>query len=121
MDPAGPDKPEWSRYLGYYLFDYGVLCWYYSVQVVDGYLFLYTGRDGFSLTEYAPDLFFTSDGQSVEFTPDSMILPDGVYTRVDPSLDELLNLRETKPDSFRLHLSSIDSLVGVLTRTGRGD
>ncbi|MCW4013200.1 MAG: beta-lactamase family protein [Candidatus Bathyarchaeota archaeon] len=115
-DPVGPDKPEWSQYLGYYMYDYGVLCWYYSVQVVDGYLFLFTGRDGFRLREHEPDLFFTSDNQSVEFTSNAMILPDGVYRRENPSLEKLM---EAKPDEIRLHTSSLNSLVGILTRTGR--
>ncbi len=118
LDPEGPGKQEWSRYLGYYLYDYGVLCWYYAVQVVDGYLFLYTGRDGFRLTEYSPNLFFTSDGQSVEFTGDSMVLPDGVYRRETPSLEKLQRLRETRPEDIRLHPSSINSLAGILSRTG---
>ncbi|MCB2172606.1 beta-lactamase family protein [archaeon] len=115
-DPVGPDKPEWSKYLGYYMYDYGVLCWYYSVQVIDGYLVLYTGRDGFRLQEHEPDLFFTSDNQSVEFTSDAMILPDGVYRRETPSLETLM---DAKPNDIRLHPSSLNSLIEILSRTER--
>jgi CubicO group peptidase (beta-lactamase class C family) len=117
-DLKGPDKPEWGKYHGYYMYDYGVLCWYYSVQVVDGYLFLYTGRDGFRLQEHEPDLFFTSDNQSVEFTSDAMILPEGVYKRETPSLEKLL---KSEQDDIRLHSSSLNSLVGILTRTGHSE
>ena len=120
-DQEGPDRPEWGRHLGYYMYDYGVLCWYYAVQVVDGYLFLYTGRDGFRLKEYRPGLFFTSDGQSVEFTEDSMILPDGVYTRETPSAEKLKRLKEINPDDIRLHPLSIDILTEILTRTGEAE
>jgi hypothetical protein len=120
-DQEGPDKPEWSRYFGYYMYDYGVLCWYYAVQLVDGYLFLYTGRDGFRLQEYRQDLFFTSDGQSVEFAKDSMTLPDGVYKKEMPSADKLKRLKEINPDDIRLHPSSIDSLIDILTHTGEAE
>lgn len=116
-DPAGPDKPRWRKYLGYYMFDYGVLSWYYAVQVVDGYLFLATGGDGFRLTEYTPGLFFTSDGQSVEFTKDSMILPDGIYQREKPSAERISELMRENPEDIRLHSSSLDSLINILERT----
>jgi CubicO group peptidase (beta-lactamase class C family) len=118
-DPVGPDKPEWRKYLGYYMFDYGVLCWYYAVQVVDGYLFLITGGDGFRLHEHTPGLFFTSDSQSVEFTKDSMILPDGIYQREEPSAKQISDLMKTTPDDIRLHQSSLDSLINILERTSR--
>ena len=118
-DPAGPDKPEWRNHLGYYLYDYGVLCWYYAVQVVDGYLFLTTGGDGFRLNEHSPGLFFTSDGQSIEFTKDSMILPDGVYKREEPSAKRIKELMNSNPEDIRLHESSINSLINILERTGK--
>ena len=118
-DPAGPDKTEWQRYLGYYMFDYGVLCWYYAIQVVDGYLFLATGGDGFRLTEHSLGLFFTSDGQNIEFTKDSIILPDGVYKREEPSAELIKELMRENPEDIRLHSSSLDSLINILERTGR--
>ncbi len=120
-DPEGPDKPEWGKYLGYYRYDYGVLCWYYAVRVVEGYLFIVTGRDGFRLTEHQPGLFFTSDGQNVQLIDDSMRLPDGVYTREEPSIEKIQRLMESSPQDIRLHDSSLNSLVDILERTGRAD
>jgi len=120
-DPQGPDKSEWSLYLGYYMFDFGVLCWYYAVQVVEGHLTLVTGGDGFRLNEYAPGLFFTSDGQSVEFTKKSMILPDGVYHREEPSAERIKKLMRDNPTDCRLHESSLDSLINILEQTGRSE
>jgi CubicO group peptidase (beta-lactamase class C family) len=117
-DPAGPDKPEWSQYLGYYMYDYGVLCWYYAVQVVNGHLTLANGGDGFRLKEHTPGLFFTSDGQSVDFTQNSMILPDGIYQREKPSAERIKELMNSSPEDLRLHESSLDSLITILERTG---
>jgi len=120
-DPEGPNKPEWSKHLGYYMYDYGVLCWYYAVRVVDGHLFLVTGRDGFRLLEHEPGLFFTADGQNVQFTEDSMILPDGVYTREEVSAKKIKELIETSPEDIRLHDSSLNNLVDILEKTGRAE
>ena len=120
-DSVGPNYPDWGKYLGYYRFDYGVLCWYYAVNVVNGYLFLFTGRDGFRLQPYERDLFFTTDGQSVQFTEDSMVLPDGVYMREDVSADNIRQLLESGPEDIRLHDSSLSSLCGILERTGRSE
>ena len=120
-DLAGPDKPEWRKHLGYYMYDFGVLCWYYAVQVVDGYLYLATGGDGFRLTEHASGLFFTSDGQSVEFTQNSLILPDGIYQRETPSAERIKKLMRDNPTDIRLHESSLDSLISILEQTGRSE
>jgi hypothetical protein len=117
-DPAGPSKPGWGKYIGYYMFNYGVLCWYYAVKVVDGYLFLYTGRGSLRLQEYEPGLFFTSDGMNVEFTPDSMILPEGIYRREVVSAEKLKVLLKTCPGDIRLHPSSLSGLADILERTG---
>lgn len=119
VDPQGPAKPEWGKYLGYYRYDYGVLCWYYAVKVVDGHLTLIQGGDGMRLEESEPGLFFTSDGQDVRFTEDSMILPGGVYWRDELSADFIQGLMESKPDDIRLHSSSIESIVSILKKTGK--
>jgi hypothetical protein len=120
-DPHGPGKPEWSKLLGYYRYDYGVTCWYYAVRVLDGYLFLVTGPNGFRLHEFEPKLFFTSDGKNVEFSQTSMILPEGVYVREDLSVDNIQRLMESCPEDIRLHESSLSNLMEILERTGRAD
>ena len=118
-DPAGPDKLEWRKYLGYYMFDFGVLCWYYAVKTINGYLFLLAGSDGFRLQEYESGLYFTSDGQNVEFTENSMILPEGVYQREEPSVDKISELMKSHPEDIRLQEWSLDSLISILERTER--
>ena len=120
-DPEGPAKPEWDKYLGYYRRDYGVLCWYYAVSIVDGYLFLVTGGDGFRLIEDEAGMFFTSDAQSVQFTDASMILPDWVYEKEELSSELIQGLMKTDPNDIRLHKSSLDSIVSILERTGKND
>lgn len=120
-DMYGLDKPEWGKHLGYYRYDYGVFCWYYAVKMQDGYLFLVTGRDGFRLHEYESKLFFTSDGQNVEFNRNSMILPDGVYIKEDLSADKIQRLMDSCPEDIRLHESSLSNLMEILERTGRAD
>lgn len=120
-DPEGPTKPEWDKYLGYYRRDYGVLCWYYAVSIVDGYLFLVTGRDGFRLIEHEPGLFFTSDAQSVQFTDASMILPDWVYEKEELSAEMIQGLMKSDPNNIRLHESSLGFIVSILERTGKND
>ena len=120
-DPEGPAKPEWNKCLGYYRRDYGVLCWYYAISIVDGYLFLVTGRDGFRLSEHEPGLFFTSDAQSVQFTDASMILPDWEYEKEELSAEMIQGLMKSDPSNIRLHETSLDSIVYILGRTGKND
>jgi len=120
-DPEGPTKPEWNKYLGYYRRDYGVLCWYYAISIVDGYLFLVTERGGFRLSEHEPRLFFTSDEQSVQFTDASMMLPDWVYEKEELSAEMVQGLMNSDPSNIRLHESSLESIVSILERTGKND
>ena len=67
FDPPGPDKPEWRRYLG----EYQIL-WLdepfaeVSVGVRNGYLY-YGER---KCVEHLPGLFFSNDGQAIDFRSD---------------------------------------------------
>ena len=64
-DPAGPGKKEWSRYLGKYRIDqWGKPAMEIGVEQRRGHLYL----DGIRLVvETEPGLFFTSDGEAVDF------------------------------------------------------
>lgn len=64
-DPAGPDRPEWSRYLGRYRIDqWGKPSMDVAIERRRGYLYL----NGIRLVvETEPGLFFTSDGEAVDF------------------------------------------------------
>jgi CubicO group peptidase (beta-lactamase class C family) len=66
-DPFGPNKKEWSKYLGTYCrYKYGELqdtsVFKINISIKNGYL---TARD-LKCEEYLPGLFFTSDGECVD-------------------------------------------------------
>ncbi len=64
-DKAGPDKPEWRRYLG----RYRQLAWgrmqssMLRISVRDGYL----SCNGMRCIEFEPGLFFTFNGEALDF------------------------------------------------------
>lgn len=66
-DPPGPGKAAWSRYLGRYRIDqWGKPAMEVTVEQRRGDLYL----DGIRLVvETEPGLFFTSDGEAVDFRP----------------------------------------------------
>jgi CubicO group peptidase (beta-lactamase class C family) len=66
-DPAGPAKAEWSRFLGAYTAKSYGQEGIRKVTLKNGYLYW---DDRFKLHEYRPGLFFTGDGDSVEFRVD---------------------------------------------------
>ena len=65
LDSPGPDKPEWEKYCCVYK----ALKWgrtfglFLRVDIKDGYLTLNTSR----CFEYLPGLFFTYDGEALDF------------------------------------------------------
>jgi CubicO group peptidase (beta-lactamase class C family) len=67
-EAPGPDKPEWSRYLGEYeVLKYGVPYQFTgTVSVKNGYLFY----NDCKCTEYEPGLFFLYDGEALDVRSD---------------------------------------------------
>ena len=64
-DPLGPNKPEWRSYLGKYVIDqWGVRALHVTIDLQSGYLCLNGIR---LIQEISPGLFFTSDGEAVDF------------------------------------------------------
>ncbi len=64
-DPAGPNEPAWDQYLG----EYQVLAWgrpdgKKTIRRNNGYLYM---NDVRLVVEFEPGLFFTSDGEAVDF------------------------------------------------------
>jgi CubicO group peptidase (beta-lactamase class C family) len=65
IDKAGPDKPEWKALLG----TFRTLKWgrafdsLVNIRIVDGYLTL----NGIRCREHLPGLFFTFDGEALDF------------------------------------------------------
>jgi hypothetical protein len=65
QDPPGPNKPEWTKYTGTYrIHQWGQPADEATVQMKNGYLYLNQIR---LITELEPGLFFTSDGEAVDF------------------------------------------------------
>ncbi len=78
-DPAGPAKREWARFFGaYHAQAYGQDD-ESSVALRNGHLY-WNGR--LKLTEYHPGLFFTADGDSVQFGEDTVEYANRHYRRV---------------------------------------
>ena len=64
-DAPGPDKPEWDQYLGnYQLHTWGQPSQTLKVYRKNGYLYL---EDTRMMLETEPGLFFTTDGEAVDF------------------------------------------------------
>jgi CubicO group peptidase (beta-lactamase class C family) len=71
LDPPGPDRPQWSPYLGTYRLErWGKPADEMRVQRKNGYLYL---NDIRLIAEHEPGLFFTSDGEAVDFRYDPPI------------------------------------------------
>lgn len=64
-DDVGPDKPDWAPYLGQYqLYQWGRPSGSATIHRKNGYLYLDHIR---LIVELEPGLFFTSDGEAVDF------------------------------------------------------
>jgi hypothetical protein len=64
-DPPGPDRAEWNRYLGNYVIDqWGTPSLSVTIQRLNGYLTLNGVR---LIAEPNRGLFFTADGEAVDF------------------------------------------------------
>ncbi|MCF7220745.1 serine hydrolase domain-containing protein [Marilutibacter chinensis] len=67
-DPPGPDLDTWARHLGTYTVDqWGKPAFDVKVERRNGYLFINGVR---LVVEQEPGLFFTSDGEAVDFRKD---------------------------------------------------
>lgn len=67
-DVPGPDRKEWDKYLGEYWIHYwGKPASKVNLRRKNGYLYLNETR---LVEEFEPGLFFTSDGEAVDFSKD---------------------------------------------------
>ena len=63
-DRPGPDRPEWSKYLGQYqMFYFGKPMGPYTISKKNGYLYFEDQR----CLEFEPGLFFVYDGAALDF------------------------------------------------------
>jgi CubicO group peptidase (beta-lactamase class C family) len=67
-EPRGPEKKEWENYTGTYIRKrFGVSERFYIISIKNGWLCAEGDGQDFRLTEYLPGLFFTPDGEAVDF------------------------------------------------------
>jgi hypothetical protein len=82
-DEAGPNKREWQEYLGEYTVKTADTV--VKVVVEHGYLYLSGWQGGLRLTEYEPGLFFTADGEAVQFQNGRMSLGNRPFQKKQTS------------------------------------
>ena len=78
-DPAGPNRADWKTFVGKYVGHETAKPIAVEVLLKNGYLYLDGSSDtdwhgGLKLSEYRPGLFFTADGESIEFSEGRMAL-----------------------------------------------
>jgi CubicO group peptidase (beta-lactamase class C family) len=67
-EASGPDHSAWNAYVGTYVRKrFGVAEKFYVVSVKNGWLHFEGSGQDFLLTEHLPGLFFTPDGEAVDF------------------------------------------------------
>ena len=67
-DTFGPDKAEWEKYTGEYALKVSEnTLGKFTIYKENGHLFLKFGSAVNSLQEYSPGLFFTVNGEAVDF------------------------------------------------------
>ena len=80
-EPPGPNRPEWSKYIGKYQGPAFGIKYTTRIFLKNGYLYSSRG-DGTKLTEYQPELFFTADGEAVIFQSGRMSLGNRPVVKV---------------------------------------
>lgn len=80
-EPPGPNRPEWSEYIGQYQGPAFGITYTTRIYLKNGYLYSSRGG-GTKLTEYKPDLFFTADGEAVIFQNGRMSLGNRPVVKV---------------------------------------
>lgn len=64
----GPEKNEWTNYTGIYIRKrFGIAERLYKVTIKNGWLHFEGDGEDYRLTEHLPGLFFTPDGEAVDF------------------------------------------------------
>jgi len=118
-DDSGPNRPEWRRYIGMYRVVEDGLYFYAAVVVRRGYLHVIGWMGDARLREESQGLFFTADGDSVEFLDAAFLWGSGaVHTRAEDALRELTNLAEIDPRSRHLTVGTLMRLEDAYRTLG---
>lgn len=87
QDAPGPELPEWREFVGRYVGrKYGQDA-PLAVFAKNGFLYL-DWEGGLKLNSYRPGLFFTADGEAVEFQRDALTLGNRPFAKVCDALTE---------------------------------
>jgi hypothetical protein len=109
FDEAGPDKKEWKKYLGMYLFEDDARPTYLALSVINGYLYLILGGN-LKLHEHGNCTFFTADGEVISLDEEELVYKGITAKKVEfqPQvfLKEIARC-EHRYDYYRLAVSSL--------------
>jgi len=113
FDVPGPDKKEWKKYVGIYVFEDDARPAYLALSVINGHLYLIFG-DSLRLHERGNCTFFTADGEVVSLD-DGVLVYKGITAKkveFQPQvfLEEIAGC-EHKYDHYR---PAVSSLVDIL-------
>lgn len=123
-DELGPDKESWKQYLGYYRSTYvDMFPLYTTFYVKNGYLTQFTtiGNQEFKLEERAEGLFFTVDGQNVEFKDEQLFTPANIWHKIEPSVEEIKHLLSIEPDNILVSKIGLEELMTILEKTEKNE
>lgn len=122
FDAPGPDRPEWQPYLGVYRIVEDGLDFYAAAVVRHGHLHVDGWMGNARLREHEQNLFFTADGDSVEFRPGAFAWGAGaVHERADDALREVSELAEAGSTGPRVAVGALMRLCDAYRAVGDED
>ncbi len=112
-DKKGPDKKEWTKYLGIYKYTIFGVDYYLGLSVINGFLYL-IGADNMKLKEYKDNVYFNMDGESFFLDDKKINFRNIPLTKIDLDIDVLLEECKTKLDQKYGLKWSFGYLAGIL-------
>jgi CubicO group peptidase (beta-lactamase class C family) len=98
----GPDKAAWKRLTGIYTILEDGIVLFVAVSIKKGYLALNGWMGDTLLDEYQPGLFFTADGEAVNFRKDMLIYGNAIHVREYDSCQAAIDLADAGQPDRRL-------------------
>jgi len=123
-DDSGPNKDIWKQYMGYYrTFYVDKYPLYTTFYTKNGYFTQFTtiGNKEFKLEERAEGLFFTADGQSIEFKDGLLFTPGYIWEKIEPSVNEIKQILDTESDNILVNKIGLEEFMTILDYSDRKD
>ena len=119
-DTVGPNRKEWKSYFGIYSHDHRTFRLYSSPVAKNGQLFLMSSMNNkeYHLIENGNGVYFTADGQNVEFQDDTILMPDSKWTRDDVTVEGIKELHQKGVEDIRLREISLGEYMQILEKIG---